>query len=196
MEQRALSVEAVPDSIEAIRKALSDKNLYGFQVSNEVRNRRMELLERFLALAPTDRQAERHFRQLFDDYMGTRQFQRGKALLERMRGPLEFTQWELNSRLATLASLRGKGAEARRLMSQTANDPGAPENRRARARFDIAHSYQQAGDYARAIRLYQVLIRSYPDPPPAAVKDSVGGAKAMIARIRRWQKQAQKRSGK
>ena len=196
LQRRALSLEAVPNSIEAIRKALADKNLYGNQVSDELRNRRMKLLERFLALAPTDPQAKRKFRQLFDDYMGTRQFERGKALLERMRGPLAFKPWELSAQRATFASLTGNRAEARRFLGQTANDPGAPETLRVRARFDIAHSYQQAGDYARAIPLYQALIRSYPDPPPPAVKDVVGGAKAMLAQIRRWQNQARKGAGK
>ena len=179
-----LAIGEMPTTVAGIVGALADKNLYGYGIAPELRQRRMDLRRRLLELAPQDPRAGKELLELANDYVGAYGAARAIALLDEFAARVDVPARELTLRYAGLYSQSGDGDRARQLYDGVARDPSASESDRASARFWHAWSYYNQGRFDEAARGFEALILAYGDDPPAAVKDSVGGARNYLAKCR------------
>ena len=90
----------------------------------------------------------------------------------------------LSQAYAGYYSTAGDPDRARSLYDTIARDQTAPEEARADARFWHAYTLYQQQRYDEAARGFQALIDSYGAEPPAAVRNSVGGARNYLQKCR------------
>ncbi|MCA8965315.1 MAG: hypothetical protein KDC48_10520 [Planctomycetes bacterium] len=179
-----VGIGEMPTTVDGIVRALADKNLHGTNVPVELKQRRMELRRRLLELAPQDPRAVPELMELTTDYLVNFGPDRAISLLDEFAVRVGVAARPLALRYASLYSQAGDGDRARQLYDGVVRDPTATEHDRASARFWHAYSFYQQGRYAEAASGFEALIMAYGDDPPAAVKDSVGGARNYLAKCR------------
>ncbi|MBL9077202.1 MAG: hypothetical protein JNL08_06855 [Planctomycetes bacterium] len=176
----------MPDTAAGIVQALADQNLFGPGASPAHVQRRRELWQRFLELAPRDPQAPRMLEQACGDLLAT---DPGAAieLLDRHRHSVALAPLRVDYLRANALSLLGQGDGARAIFGRLAGDRSLSEVERVDAAFWHAHTWKQQGRYDEARREFESLIAHYGADRRAEVVSIVDGARGQIAEMERWQ---------
>jgi tetratricopeptide (TPR) repeat protein len=178
-----LAIGPMPSDLGAIVKALADKNLYG-DVAPELRQRRMDLRQRLLELAPGDPQAGKVLLDLANDSLMAHGPRTAIEVLDRFAGRTNVQAGQLARAYANFHGQAGDGDRARSYYDSILRDAATSEADRASTRFWHAYSFYQQQRYDEAAQGFAALISSYGDDPPATVRNSVDGARDYLQKCR------------
>ncbi|MCA8952479.1 MAG: hypothetical protein KDE27_23410 [Planctomycetes bacterium] len=190
MRSELSALGPMPETLTGIVKALADKNLQGYGVTAEQRQRRRELWRKFLELAPDDPGAVDVFTKLFNDYLGSDSRQ-SLALLDEWETKLQLPAHDAAMLRANGLLQSGQSDAAREIYAAMRDDGRNSEAERVAAHFWHAHSWKRQGRYDEARREFEILIARYAGrEPEPAIASLVRGARAQIEEMDRWAKQA------
>jgi tetratricopeptide (TPR) repeat protein len=188
LEQQLLElrerVEARPkpeDTPAGIAKAIRDLAGTDREIEESRKEQRIALHERFLELFPNDPDAIHQLEELIGENLGSRPALALESL-ERYGARIGAEPWQIDDLRANVLIQNQRFDEGRAAYARVMRSP-ASEHERATARFFLAYSYMKEGRYDEARSQFEQLIAQYGDDPPAAIADTVSGAKTQLAKI-------------
>jgi tetratricopeptide (TPR) repeat protein len=181
----------MPDTVAGIAKALTDKNLFGSDVSPQNQQRRRELWTRFLELAPRDPQAPAILQQLCNDLVAVRP-RESLAALDRYEHLVDLPPLQADQLRGNALLQAGDADGARAIYARIAADHSLTEEERVGAAFLHAHAWKRQGRYDEARGEFEALIARYGTATDPALAAHARGARGQLDEMERWQGQRQR----